>query len=69
MGTCRDCKNWDGASNWHEPFGYCCSPKWIGGYHVEEKTLALDMCHYEDDEGWGFATGPDFGCIHHELKS
>jgi len=65
--TCKDCQHWSPAQ-YHEPFGYCSSDKWQGGYHVHEKDLASDMCHHEDDEGWGVTTGPDFGCIHHKAK-
>jgi len=64
---CKDCKYWS-IAEYREPFGFCASSKWIGGYQTKETNLSADMCHYEDDEGWGFVTGPEFGCIHHEVK-
>ncbi len=68
MVRCRDCKHWKVAEEEREPFGYCYSPKWVGGYNVREKNLPLDAIHHEDDEDWGFTTGPNFGCVHGEVK-
>lgn len=66
MVRCKDCKHW--SIGHREPFGFCNSTKWVGGYSVIEINLPLDAVHHEDDEGWGFTTGPDFGCVHGEPK-
>jgi hypothetical protein len=53
----------------------CSSDKFHGGYglthlkqdHLKEK-VQTDEVIVENDEGWEFQPGPDFGCIHHEPK-
>ncbi len=41
----------------------CACPKFKLGY-LYRGNLSYDEVHVENDEGWGFATGPLFGCIH-----
>lgn len=74
MNTCKTCKWWGPSyvSEYrHTPesgFGHCDSPKILEGYGHDPKTSPQDAAIIENDEGWGWATGPDFGCIHHEEK-
>lgn len=66
MKTCSTCKFWgkfsghDAAPHLHA----CACPKNCTGYHVQ--SVPNDGMLAEDDEGWGFVTGPDFGCVNHE---
>ena len=68
MNTCKTCRWWVKAAHWTEPDGYaeCTHPKicepW--GYERDNPT-ATDCLVYDYDEGGGFSTGPDFGCVHH----
>jgi hypothetical protein len=43
--------------------GICRSEKLTENWGQEH---GADMLLYEYDEGGGFWTGPDFGCVHHE---
>jgi hypothetical protein len=36
------------------------------GYHVAH--VPDDGLLAEDDEGWGFVTGMNFGCVNYQLK-
>lgn len=54
--------------------GKCVSPKFVRGYaayfgplapYDMHDAVAPDGVMVEDDEGWGFYVGPDFGCVHH----
>ena len=68
MITCEQCKFWSHEQDGIYPENeYSCScPKFILGY--SEISIRSDEILIEDDEGWGFAPGPKFGCIHGELK-
>jgi len=44
----------------------CQCPKMIYGYYGVKS--AKDGMLVEDDEGWGFVPGPEFGCIHCKEK-
>lgn len=54
-----------------QPSGYlvCLQPSWIAGYDVRQEELPPDGVHVENDEGWAFRVGPDFGCIHFEKRA
>jgi hypothetical protein len=77
MGTCKDCRFW-GADALTGPvstgiFRECKSEKLIHGYGFTDEEVreqhggdVADCARVENDEGWAFAPGPDFGCIHHE---
>lgn len=52
--------------NEYEDRGNCSCPKFRLGYHILD--LQPDEVQVEDDEGWGFMTGPLFGCVHGEAK-
>jgi hypothetical protein len=51
----------------------CKHPKFTRGYgsrwdRVDEVAYTPDCAVVENDEGWGIETGPDFGCIHWQVK-
>lgn len=58
-GTCRECKFWTLASG--QRLGTC--ERWHSGYGVKQEEVSDNEAWVEDDEGWGNATGPDFGCV------
>lgn len=61
-GKCKDCKFWTGKQDLHMR---TCEADFVhAGYGVETKDLPVDNIIIEDDEGWGWFTGPEFGCIH-----
>jgi len=69
MNTCKTCKFWTDNPWGHPvPRGSCLSPKFLYGYNIALDKIAPDEVLVENDEGWGFVTGPDFGCVHHEEK-
>lgn len=64
--VCKNCKLWIAPKSDY-PAGDCSSSKWVKGYlsiKHPASGFASDCVHVEDDEGWGFETGPEFGCIH-----
>jgi hypothetical protein len=71
--SCKSCQHWDNRrpddtfSRQPADFGNCASPKWHAGYDTGKAPL--DGVAVEDDEGWGFFTGPDFECCHYEPRS
>lgn len=61
---CEACRFWHRHEQ-HEKrpgLGSCTSDDFVYGYGV--KAIEPNQCLVEDDEGWGFATGSKFGCIH-----
>lgn len=68
MNTCDTCKWWGTSPEprFEPHLRGCSSDKNMAGYHVEH--VPDDGMLVENDEGWGFVTGPKFGCVHHELK-
>lgn len=64
----------------HGPHGECNSRKFVRGYgHIGFAPLTsepwdygtevtADGVHVENDEGWAFHVGPDFGCIHFDPR-
>ena len=73
MNTCKTCKYWTtikGSScsrKEADRLHFCNAPKIKYGYGIEECDISDDGVLIEEDEGWGMLTGPDFGCIHHEI--
>jgi hypothetical protein len=73
MVHCRDCAFWTVPSTGEEygrqmiGFGSCVNPHFHITYDLRENTPTTDVW-VEDDEGWGFQTGGDFGCIHGTSK-
>ena len=71
MGHCKDCK-WRVEIKDDEvraPAGFltCNQPKALLGYD-HAKDMPVDGVWIENDEGWGWFVGPDFGCINFEIK-
>jgi hypothetical protein len=65
---CRTCKFWQlhTAGYVAKPLGDCSSPAFLRSYHVTDEELTPASVVVENDEGWGFYTGPEFGCVHWE---
>ena len=67
MNTCRTCVHWveDGLPPvGHEDMKWCVCPKISEPTDLMNDT-STDLMVYSYDEGGGFHTGPDFGCVHH----
>lgn len=65
MNTCKNCKHFKYQNSEYEEKGVsgtCNCEKFIMGYH--NPPIQSDEVLVEDDEGWGFIVGEDFGCIH-----
>jgi hypothetical protein len=67
MNVCKNCVYWD-SENKRRYHSSCDCPKFVPGYHVEDEELTDDSVHVEDDEGWAFRTGENFGCVHFKKK-
>ena len=66
--VCGNCKFYVLITNLYGDFRCGCEcPKFILGYNC--KIGALDEVLVENDEGWGFYPGREFGCIHWERKN
>jgi hypothetical protein len=68
-GLCCTCAHWrPGVSASGDPG--CVSPKMVYGYGSYNAAPSHDddMVWIENDEGWGIATGPEFGCVHWSAK-
>ena len=77
---CMNCAYWGRV---HPEHGYgmedngegnlrlCACPKFRLGYHYRDRDFSSDSdeVHVENDEGWGFTTGPLFGCVHFARKA
>lgn len=62
MIRCKDCKFYSPTGR-----GNCSSEHWKLGYGTIDDWD--DSCvSVEDDEGWGFEVGPEFGCVHGAAK-
>ncbi|MBU2052568.1 hypothetical protein KKH13_05165 [Patescibacteria group bacterium] len=76
MDTCENCKYWKIADNStykfeHEKIinhGSCNCEKFRMGYYFGPDDLEIDEVWIENDEGWSFYTGKQFGCIHYENR-
>ena len=71
MGKCKDCKFWkrtteeDDHINFNNThLGNCICDKFLKGYSLEISDIPKDGVWVEDDEGWSFYAGEEFGCIH-----
>jgi len=58
--VCSSCLHWERQTN----LGSCSHTAFRRGYHIDTADVGRDEVLVEDDEGWGFLTGPDFGCVH-----
>ncbi len=75
METCKTCKHWMPHSNKY-PKSHAREDKKAGGLCQSEKLVddwggghGADMLIYEYSEDGGFWTGPDFGCVHHQIAT
>lgn len=73
---CKDCTFW--TLGGHEDFttdevptqfGSCTQVAWVRSYDRRDPALTWAGVLVEEDEGWGFFTGPLFGCVHFEARS
>ena len=69
MSNCKDCKWWVVAEDYSSVRKYqtCENPKMQFGYQSLD-TIETDGVRIEDDEGWGWIVGPEFGCVHFEPR-
>ena len=71
MGHCKDCKWW--KQNAHITGGDCNQPDVRLGYDYRDEPapnwLRPNSVMVENDEGWAWHTGPEFGCVNFEAKS
>lgn len=73
IARCKTCVHWSDGTTEESGRYACLSGKFRGAYGIthlhqgRRKTrIASDEVIVENDEGWQFQPGPDFGCIHHE---
>ena len=67
MNICKNCKWWVPSTEYpREELKDCSNPKVKRGYAVGLDEVEKDGILIEDDEGWGWLVGPEFGCIHWE---
>jgi hypothetical protein len=77
METCKTCKHWMPYSDWHpnhagedkKAGGLCQSEKLVEDERTWGHGYGADMLIYEYSEGGVFWTGPDFGCVHHQVAT
>ena len=60
-GRCKNCAHWSGES--HDGFRTCEQPLAYVGYYQKAKDTEPNGLLIEGDEGWGWYTGPEFGCV------
>ncbi len=71
---CAKCQSWnpfreEGFTRQPDGFGSCMSEAWKRGYGwPNDEPAPASGILVEDDEGWAFYTGPEFGCVHFEPK-
>jgi hypothetical protein len=69
LNTCKTCKWWDKDNKEGiVRLGQCEQPKAKIGYRYSEADIEDDGVWVENDEGWAWFMGPDFGCVNHEMK-
>lgn len=61
-GLCKNCEHWSG-DKWDQ-MRTCECPSMDIGYQGKPSNTDNDGVLIEGDEGWGWFTGPEFGCIH-----
>ncbi len=67
LGRCKNCKYWTGpvyAKHYKNIMRSCEHPKANVGYSLHPDKVGPDELLIEGDEGWGWYSGPEFGCIH-----
>ena len=68
MNTCKSCKWWVVNNEHEDELRTCEQPKAIIGYRWNPADMPTDGVWIENDEGWAWFTGPDFGCVNWEKK-
>lgn len=63
MPICKNCKHYDKPTSGNESHGGVCKCESFKVGYGFKIVNPSDVC-VEGDEGWGFAPGPEFGCIH-----
>ncbi len=68
MKRCKTCRWWSDDEQWWTPVGCfeCLHPKITEPFGYEGDANCLV---YAYDEGGGFASGPEFGCVHWEART
>ena len=68
--VCQNCAYWGVYDNEEATGDHkdCDSEKFTGGYGGASK-LDDDAVLVENDEGWKFVTGRNFGCVHWKRES
>jgi len=65
---CKDCKHWIESEHYSDVLHSCDHPKAKIGYRYNPDDIPTDGVWIENDEGWGWFTGPEFGCVNFEEK-
>jgi hypothetical protein len=84
IGRCRTCRYWStavtdfGGFQERPPefvdktgFGSCLCVRFVKGFYYGWNELgfdSLDRVVIESDQGWGFLTGAEFGCVHWKAR-
>ena len=71
MGRCKNCIHSKNQEYWgRSDVGLltCDHPKIQLGYRAKADDIPADSVLIENDEGWGWVVGPEFGCIHFEQE-
>jgi hypothetical protein len=67
MKTCKTCKHWMPYSDkYPKRRALCKSEKLVEDWG---DNYGADMLVYEYSGGGAFWTGPDFGCVHHQVAT
>lgn len=66
-GRCKDCKH-AVPTDHYGPRLTCKHSKFLLGYYYSIDEFEPDGLLIENDEGWGWVVGPEFGCVHFEHK-
>jgi len=65
---CKECKYWEEGYGYEGILKTCNQPKAKKGYRWNADDMPDDGLWLENDEGWAWFTGPEFGCINFESK-
>ena len=66
-GRCKNCAHWEGQE--YEGMKTCDHDSVSIGYYGTPQDVGPAGLLIEGDEGWGWYTGPEFGCIHFKQKN
>lgn len=73
MNICQTCRWWEDAEEGefagsYPIFKVCTNPKLNLVYQAQVGSRDGAGASASDEDGLGFWTGPEFGCIHHEAR-